>query len=174
MQVATRAMTPTGMYPLLGYSWELKVPTEFSTWTRGRRSQSRARASHVRRRLDQVLLRPPLSLRTDGVLTAWSISPTKKPKPSWTRPIASAKKVAAHAIGSDGISAALRRRRGHHRTRRRPDRATKWRRWQSAASIGSHDCRRRVCRSGRGGNWTKMVDLEKAAFQKALKRCEIA
>src|SRR5215470_17734293 len=27
MQVSTRAMTPTGMYPLLGYSWELKVPT---------------------------------------------------------------------------------------------------------------------------------------------------
>src|SRR5437667_10678328 len=26
MQVATRAMTPTGMYPLLGYSWELKLP----------------------------------------------------------------------------------------------------------------------------------------------------
>jgi len=26
MQVATRAMTPTGMYPLLGYSWELKMP----------------------------------------------------------------------------------------------------------------------------------------------------
>src|SRR6266568_5339382 len=27
MQGATRAMTPTGMYPLLGYSWELRVPT---------------------------------------------------------------------------------------------------------------------------------------------------
>ena len=27
MQVATRAMAPTGMYPLLGYSWELKLPT---------------------------------------------------------------------------------------------------------------------------------------------------
>ena len=26
MQVATRAMTPTGMYRPLGYSWELKVP----------------------------------------------------------------------------------------------------------------------------------------------------
>ena len=26
MQVSTRAMTPTGMYPLLGYSWELQVP----------------------------------------------------------------------------------------------------------------------------------------------------
>src|SRR6266851_2936855 len=26
MFVATRAMAPTGMYPLLGYSWELKVP----------------------------------------------------------------------------------------------------------------------------------------------------
>ena len=27
MQVATRAMSPTGMYPLLGYSWELKLPS---------------------------------------------------------------------------------------------------------------------------------------------------
>src|SRR5712664_2781874 len=27
MQAATRAMAPTGMYPLLGYSWELKLPT---------------------------------------------------------------------------------------------------------------------------------------------------
>ena len=27
LQVATRAMTPTGMYPLLRYSWELKMPT---------------------------------------------------------------------------------------------------------------------------------------------------
>ena len=27
MQVSTRAMAPTGMYPLLGYSWELKLPT---------------------------------------------------------------------------------------------------------------------------------------------------
>src|SRR5260221_4878688 len=26
MFVATRALTPTGMYPLLGYSWELQVP----------------------------------------------------------------------------------------------------------------------------------------------------
>src|ERR1043166_5429463 len=26
MPVSTRAMTPTGMYPLLGYSWELQVP----------------------------------------------------------------------------------------------------------------------------------------------------
>src|SRR5207237_6729840 len=24
--VSTRAMAPTGMYPLLGYSWELKMP----------------------------------------------------------------------------------------------------------------------------------------------------
>src|SRR5580704_3590752 len=26
MQVSTRAMSPTGAYPLMGYSWELKVP----------------------------------------------------------------------------------------------------------------------------------------------------
>ena len=26
MQVATRAMTPTGMYGPLGYSWEIRIP----------------------------------------------------------------------------------------------------------------------------------------------------
>src|SRR5580704_12881636 len=31
MQVATRAMAPTGMYPLLGYSWEWKMPTGVQT-----------------------------------------------------------------------------------------------------------------------------------------------
>ncbi len=64
MQVATRAMAPTGMYPLLGYSWELKMPTACSSGRRGRSAQSRARTSHVRRRLDQILFRPPLSLRS--------------------------------------------------------------------------------------------------------------
>ena len=32
MQVATRAMTPTGMYPLLGYSWELECRPACSIW----------------------------------------------------------------------------------------------------------------------------------------------
>jgi imidazolonepropionase-like amidohydrolase len=45
MQAATRALTPTGMYPLLGYSWELKMPTECNMWTestgRGRRCANR-------------------------------------------------------------------------------------------------------------------------------------
>ena len=43
MQVATRAMAPTGMYPLLGYSWELKVPVgvQIRRWS-GWRAQSRA------------------------------------------------------------------------------------------------------------------------------------
>jgi imidazolonepropionase-like amidohydrolase len=64
MQVATRAMTPTGMYPLLGYSWELKVPTgvQYVDGPDGARKAVREQVMYWRR-LDQVLLRPPLSLR---------------------------------------------------------------------------------------------------------------
>jgi imidazolonepropionase-like amidohydrolase len=65
MQAATRAMAPTGMYPLLGYSWELKVPTgvQYVDGTDGARKALRG-AGDVRRRLDQILLRPPLPLRS--------------------------------------------------------------------------------------------------------------
>src|SRR5438552_9750225 len=48
MQVATRAMTPTGMYPLLGYSWELKVPTgvQYVDGTDGARKAVREQAMY--------------------------------------------------------------------------------------------------------------------------------
>ena len=39
---------------------------------------------------------------------AGSTSPTRRRRPSWTRRTASGRRVAAHAIGSDGIAAALR------------------------------------------------------------------
>ena len=65
MQVATRAMTPTGMYPLLGYSWELKVPTgvQYVDGVDGS-AQSGARAGDVWRGLDQILFRPQISFRS--------------------------------------------------------------------------------------------------------------
>ena len=56
MQVATRALTPTGLYGPLGYSWEIVIPQGVSTPTASMAFASRPRASHVRRRLDQILL----------------------------------------------------------------------------------------------------------------------
>src|SRR5216117_2072946 len=60
MQVATRAMTPTGMYPLLGYSWELKLPTgvQYVDGVDGARKAVREQIMYGR--LDQILLRPPV------------------------------------------------------------------------------------------------------------------
>jgi len=48
MQVATRALTPTGMYGPLGYSWEIIIPQESSTLTAWTGAQSGPRADHVR------------------------------------------------------------------------------------------------------------------------------
>ena len=73
MQVATRAMTPTGMYPLLGYSWELKMPTgvQYVDGVDGARKAVREQII-VWRRLDQVLLRPrDIISKPMACCTAW-------------------------------------------------------------------------------------------------------
>ena len=80
------------------------------------------------------------------------------------------KKVAAHAIGSDGIGAALRAgvdtiEHGDGLTDALLDEiAKKGVYWVPTITVGAYVA------PGRGGNWTRMVDLEKAAFQKALKK----
>ncbi len=80
------------------------------------------------------------------------------------------KKVAAHAIGSDGIAAALRAgvdtiEHGVGLTEPLMDEmAKKGTTWVPTIMVVAYVA------PGRGGNWTKMVDLEKAAFQKARKR----
>jgi len=80
------------------------------------------------------------------------------------------KKAAAHAIGSDGIAAALRAgvdtiEHGDGLTDALIDEiARKGVYWVPTITVGAYVA------PGRGGNWTKMVDLEKVAFQKALKK----
>lgn len=48
MQVATRAMTPTGMYQPFGYSWELKMPTgvQYVDGVDGARKAAREQVSY--------------------------------------------------------------------------------------------------------------------------------
>src|SRR5215467_2194041 len=80
------------------------------------------------------------------------------------------KKVAAHAIGSDGIAAALRAgvdtiEHGDGLTDDLIDELVKkGTYWVPTVTVGAYVA------PGRGGNWTKMVDTEKIAFQKALKK----
>jgi len=72
MQVATRAMTPTGMYRCWDISWELKVPTGVSSYVDGVLTE---RAKAVReqimlwRGLDQVIYSDrKYHFEADGVL----------------------------------------------------------------------------------------------------------
>jgi imidazolonepropionase-like amidohydrolase len=80
------------------------------------------------------------------------------------------KKVAAHCIGSDGIAAALRAgvdtiEHGDGFTDALLDEAAKKGvYWVPTITVGAYVA------PGRGGNWVKMVDLEKTAFQKGLKK----
>jgi len=95
---------------------------------------------------------------------------TKKRELLSTRRHRLGKKVAAHAIGSDGIAAALRAgvdtiEHGDGLTEPEMDEMVKRGiYWVPTIVVGDVRC------AGRGGNWTKMVDLEKAAFQKPPRR----
>lgn len=55
MFVSTRAFSATGMYPLLGYSWELRVPEGVQVVDGPDEIRKAVRAGQAWRRLDQVL-----------------------------------------------------------------------------------------------------------------------
>jgi imidazolonepropionase-like amidohydrolase len=171
MQVATRAMTPTGMYPLLGYSWELKVPTgvQYVDGADGARKAVREQimygADWIKYYSDRRY-----HFEADGVLHSMVNFTDEEAKAIVDETHRLGKKVAAHAIGSDGIAAALRAgadtvEHGDGLTDALIDEiAKKGVYWVPTIVVGAYVA------PGRGGNWTKMVDLERIACQKALKK----
>ena len=171
MQVATRAMTPTGMYPLLGYSWELKVPTgvQYVDGVEGARKAVREQvmygADWIKYYSDRKYYFTP-----DGVLHSMVNFTDDEAKAIVDETHRLGKKVAAHCIGSDGIAAALRAgvdsvEHGDGLTDEEIDEiAKRGIYWIPTITVGA------AVAPGRGGNWVKMVDLEKTAFQKALKK----
>src|SRR4030088_3528510 len=109
MQVATRAMTPTGMYPLLGYSWELKVPTgvQYVDGVEGARKAVREQAMYGADWIKYYSDRR-YHFEADGVLHSMVNFTDEEAKAVVEETNRIGKKVAAHAIGSEGIAAALR------------------------------------------------------------------
>ena len=171
MQVATRAMTPTGMYPLLGYSWELTVPTgvQYVDGADGARKAVREQVMHgadwIKYYSDRRYRFEP-----DGVLHSMVNFTDEEAKAIVDEAHRLGKKVAVHAIGSDGIAAALRAgvdtiEHGDGLTESLMDEmARKGTVWVPTVMVGAYVA------PGRGGNWPKMVETEKIAFEKALKR----
>jgi imidazolonepropionase-like amidohydrolase len=171
MQVATRAMTPTGMYPLLGYSWELQVPkgVQYVDGVDGARKAVREQVMYGADWIKYYSDRR-YHFESDGVLHSMVNFTDEEAKAIVDETHRLGKKVAAHAIGSDGIAAALRAgvdtiEHGDGLTDALIDEiAKKGIFWVPTITVGAYVA------PGRGGNWTRMVDLEKAAFQKALKK----
>jgi imidazolonepropionase-like amidohydrolase len=109
MQVATRAMTPTGMYPLLGYSWELKMPigVQYVDGVDGARKAVREQvmygADWIKYYSDRREHFDP-----DGRLHSSVNFTDEESRAIVEEAHRLGKKVAAHAVGSEGIEAALR------------------------------------------------------------------
>ena len=109
MLVATRALAPTGMYPLTGYSWELDLPAG-AQLVDGADNLRRAVREQVKYGADwiKVYADRDAYVGDDGRLHSW---------PNWTDEELKAivdearrlgRPVAAHARGWEGIDAALR------------------------------------------------------------------
>ena len=171
MQVATRAMTPTGMYPLLGYSWELKVPTgvQYVDGVDGARKAVREQAMYGADWIKYYSDRR-YHFESDGVLHSMVNFTDEEARAIVEEAHRLGKKVAAHAIGSDGIAAALRVgvdtiEHGDGLTDALMDEmAKKGVYWVPTITVGMYVA------PGRGGNWQKMADLQRENFPKAIKK----
>lgn len=171
MQVSTRALTPTGLYGPLGYSWEITIPqgVQYADGVDGVRKAVREQvmygADWIKYYSDRRYYFTP-----DGVLHSMVNFTDEEAKAIVDEAHRLGKKCAAHAIGSDGIAAALRAgvdtiEHGDGLTEPLMDEMKKKGTvWVPTILVGAYVA------PGRGGNWSKMVELEKAAFQKALKR----
>jgi len=171
MQVATRAMTPTGMYPLLGYSWELKVPTgvQYVDGTDGARKAVREQAMYGADWIKYYSDRR-YHFESAGVLHSMVNFTDEEAKAIVDEAHRIGKKVAAHAIGSDGIAAALRAgvdtiEHGDGLTDALMDEmARRGIYWVPTISVGVYVA------PGRSGNWPKMAELQRENFPKAIKK----
>jgi imidazolonepropionase-like amidohydrolase len=171
MFVSTRAMAPTGMYPLLGFSWELELPhgVQPVDGVEGARLAVREQLSHgadwIKYYSDHGY-----HYEADGVLHSVVNFTDEEAHAIVDETHRLGHRVAAHAIGSDGIAAALRAgvdsiEHGDGLTDAELDEmARKGTYWVPTVMVGA------AVAPGRGGNWIKMVNTERDAFARALKK----
>jgi len=171
MQVATRAMTPTGMYPLLGYSWELKMPTgvQYVDGVDGARKAVREQVMYGADWIKYYSDRRE-HFEPDGGLHSSVNFTDEESRAIVEEAHRLGKKVAAHAVGSEGIAAALRAgvdtiEHGDGLTEAlMVEMAKRGVYWVPTITVGVYVA------PGRGGNWEKMASLERENFSKALKK----
>lgn len=108
MFVSTRAFSATGMYPLLGYSWELKMP-EGVQIVDGADSIRRAVREQVKFGADWIKFYADRRYYLkDGALHSWVNFTDEEMKAMVDEAHRLGRRVAAHAMGWDGIDASLK------------------------------------------------------------------
>jgi imidazolonepropionase-like amidohydrolase len=171
MFVATRAFAPTGMYPLLGYAWELQhlpvgvqIVDGVDEIRKGVREQVKFGADWIKVYADRKYwiegekVRSWLNFRPDE-LRAFVDEAHRL-----------GKQAAAHAIGWDGINAALDAgfdtiEHGDGFDDKLLDRAKKQGAyWCPTMYVGVYVSK------GRGGSWMKMPELQAKAFRRAVQK----
>jgi imidazolonepropionase-like amidohydrolase len=108
MFVSTRAFSATGMYPLTGYSWELRVP-EGVQIVDGADNIRRAVREQVKYGADWIKYYSDRRYYVkDGALHSWVNFTDEEVRALVDEAHRLGRKVAAHAMGREGIESALR------------------------------------------------------------------
>src|SRR6266446_4630640 len=169
---STRAMAPTGMYPIGTPNWEIELPhgvqpvDGVDNARLAVREQVQHGADWIKYYSDRrYFFGPP----PDSVLHSWVNFTDAEAKAIVDEAHRLGRGVAAHAIGSDGIAAALRAgvnsiEHGDGLTDSLIDvmvRNNVY--WVPTVTVGAHVV-------ARGGVWVALVNLERKAFGRALKK----
>jgi imidazolonepropionase-like amidohydrolase len=173
MFVATRSMAPTGMYPLMGYSWELRMPEGVQivdgpdNIRKAVREQAKYGADWIKYYSDRRYYK---SNDPRKPLRSWVNFTPEEAKALVDEAHRIGRKVAAHAMGWDGIDAALKAgadsiEHGDGLNDELMDRMVRQGvYWCPTIYVGIWVAQ------GRGGIWPDMIPIEREAFAKALRR----
>ncbi|MGI8788676.1 MAG: amidohydrolase family protein [Pyrinomonadaceae bacterium] len=174
MFVATRAFAPTGMYPLSGYSWELKMP-EGVQIIDGADNIRKAVREQVKYGADWIKFYADRRYyMKDGKLHSWVNFTDDEMEAMVTEAHRLGKKVAAHAMGWDGIDAALKHNvdsieHGYGLDEGLMDRMVKQGAyWCPTIYVGVYVAEGRAAAGA--PIWLQMRDVEAKAFPIALKK----
>ncbi|MBK8726462.1 MAG: amidohydrolase family protein [Holophagaceae bacterium] len=171
MFVATRAFSATGMYPLTGYSWELKVPEGVqivdgvAEIRKGVREQVKFGADWIKVYVDRRYW-----IADDGRLRSMVNFSPEELRAFVDEAHRLGKTAAAHAMGFDGIDAALSAgfdtiEHGSGFTEPLMDRAIAqgvW--WCPTLYVGEWVA------NGRGGVWLRLPELTGKAVRRAVQK----
>jgi imidazolonepropionase-like amidohydrolase len=174
MFVSTRALSSTGTYPLLGYSWELKVP-EGVQIVDGVDEIRKAVRQQVKYGADWIKYYSDRRYYLkDGALHSWVNFTDEEARAIVDEAHRLGKKVAAHAIGRDGIASALRAgvdsiEHGDGLDDELIDELVRRGvRWCPTIYVGVYVAEGRAAAGA--PIWKTMIDLEAGAFNKAVKK----